>query len=65
MHPIKASVNTIMTGVGIWGGPPGWIISSIYFINDAMTPSGNTVPKLLMTPFKAVRDNTNVKIKFP
>ncbi len=65
VHPIKASVNTIMTGIGIWGGPPGWIISSIYFINDAMTPSGNTVPKLLMTPFKAVRDNTNVKIKFP
>ena len=35
MHPAKAGLNTIMTGVGLYGGPVGWSVSGAYFVIDS------------------------------
>ncbi len=31
VSPGRAGTNLFFTGVGIWGGPPGWVISGLYF----------------------------------
>ncbi|MTI31420.1 LysM peptidoglycan-binding domain-containing protein [Xanthovirga aplysinae] len=35
VHPAKFALNTMMTGVALWGGPVGWVISGTYFVVDA------------------------------
>ena len=40
VHPGKAGINTTMGAVGVWGGPPGAIISTVYFGVDSFYPGG-------------------------
>ncbi|WP_292015392.1 RHS repeat-associated core domain-containing protein [Chryseobacterium sp.] len=40
VHPAKAGLNTTMGAIGVWGGPPGAIISTVYFGIDAFYPGG-------------------------
>ena len=38
VHPAKMGVNTTMGLIGLEGGPPGAIVSTIYFLGDAFIP---------------------------
>ena len=40
VHPAKAGTNLGVGMYGIYGGPPGWIIGTIYFLGDAFLPGG-------------------------
>ena len=38
--PSKAGISTTMGAVGVWGGPPGVVVSAAYFGIDAFYPGG-------------------------
>ncbi|MFP3834161.1 DUF6443 domain-containing protein [Chryseobacterium sp. SIMBA_028] len=40
VHPAKAGLNTTMGAIGVWGGPPGAVVSAAYFGIDAFYPGG-------------------------
>ncbi|MCX8526481.1 RHS repeat-associated core domain-containing protein, partial [Chryseobacterium formosus] len=40
VHPAKAGLNTAIGAIGVWGGPPGAIISTLYFGVDGFYPGG-------------------------
>lgn len=40
VHPAKAGLNTTIGAIGVWGGPPGAVISISYFGIDAFYPGG-------------------------
>lgn len=45
VEPVEAGLNTTMTGIGVYGGPPGWFVSGVYFIGQIFptdyTPKGD------------------------
>jgi RHS repeat-associated protein len=40
VHPAKAGVNAGVGVYGLYAGPPGWILGTIYFVGDAALPGG-------------------------
>jgi RHS repeat-associated protein len=40
VHPAKGGLNTTIGAIGVWGGPPGAIISTLYFGVDNFYPGG-------------------------
>ncbi|WP_159479090.1 hypothetical protein [Chryseobacterium sp. 18068] len=40
VHPAKAGLNTTIGAIGVWGGPPGAILSTVYFGVDGFYPGG-------------------------
>jgi hypothetical protein len=40
VHPAKAGVDLGVGVYGLSGGPPGWIVGTIYFTGDAVIPGG-------------------------
>lgn len=52
VHPAKAGTNLGVGVYGLYGGPPGWIMGTIYFIGDATIPGG------WPAAMKAAADNT-------